>query len=113
NTLTIDLGQRKIKQGDVIEVARLVSIQRHPLLKTVVGTDYVRVGSAKVTTVDRVLSFAEVVEESNGEYIAPGQKVISIKKREGEAPVSSKITSEESKEPKKEAMPSFSDEVLK
>lgn len=75
-TLTVDLGMGSIKAGEEIEIARIVSAQRHPLLGTVVGTDYVRTGRAKVTTVDRVLSFAEVLEENPGEKISPGNKVL-------------------------------------
>jgi hypothetical protein len=76
NTLTVDLGLGSMRQGEEVEIARIVSVQRHPLLGTIVGTDYVRTGRAKVTTVDRVLSFAEVEEEFAGEKISPGQKVL-------------------------------------
>jgi hypothetical protein len=75
-TLTVDLGAGSMRMGEEIEIARIVSVQRHPLLGTVVGTDYVRTGRAKVTSVDRVLSFASVIEEFAGEKIAPGQKVL-------------------------------------
>jgi len=75
-TLTVDLGSGSLKQGEEIEIARIVMVQRHPLLGTVVGTDYVRTGRAKVTSIDRVLSFAEVTEENPGENITPGQKVL-------------------------------------
>lgn len=75
-TITVDLGMGSVKQGEEIEIARIVSLQRHPLLGTVVGTDYVRTGRAKISTVDKVLSFAEVLEEISGERIAPGQKVL-------------------------------------
>jgi hypothetical protein len=96
NTLTVDLGMGSVKQGEEIEIARIVSVQRHPLLGTIVGTDYVRTGRAKVGTVDRVLSFAEVVEENQGERITAGQKVLlsrakivrrANKEEETEAPV--------------------------
>lgn len=75
-TLTVDLGMGSLKVGEEIEIARIVSVQKHPLLGTVVGTDYVRTGRAKVTSVDRVLSFAEVSEEISGERVAPGQKIL-------------------------------------
>ncbi|MGZ3703756.1 MAG: hypothetical protein ACXWSD_18525, partial [Bdellovibrionota bacterium] len=75
-TLTVDLGIGSMRLGEEIEIARIVSVQRHPLLGTVVGTDYVRTGRAKVTSVDRVLSFATVIEEFAGEKISPGQKVL-------------------------------------
>ena len=76
-SLTIDLGMKSVKVGDELDVARIVSVQRHPLLRTIVGTDYVRVGKARVTAVDKVLSFAEVIEESPGEYVATGNKILS------------------------------------
>lgn len=75
-TVTVDLGAGSARQGEIIELARIVSLQRHPLLGSVVGTDYVRTGRAKVTTVDRVLSFADVIEEFPGEKVSPGQKVL-------------------------------------
>lgn len=76
NTLTLDLGASAIKRGEEVDLARIVSVQRHPLLKTIVGTDYVRVGRARVSTVDRSLSFADVIEEFSGELISPGVKVL-------------------------------------
>lgn len=80
-TVTVDLGMGSVKQGEEIEIARIVSLQRHPLLGTVVGTDYVRSGRAKISTVDRVLSFAEIIEEIPGEKISPGQKVLITRAR--------------------------------
>ncbi len=79
NTITVDLGMGAVRQGEEVDIARIVSVQRHPLLGTVVGTDYVRTGRAKITSVDRVLSFAEVIEETAGEKIAPGQKVLQAR----------------------------------
>lgn len=90
-TLTVDLGFGNLKLGEEVDIARIVSVQRHPLLGTVVGTDYVRTGRARVTSVDRVLSFAEVVEEFSDERIAPGQKILKarsvvVRRQEEEAP---------------------------
>ncbi len=76
NTITVDLGVGSLRQGEELEIARIISVQRHPLLGTVVGTDYSRTGKARVTTVDRVLSFAEITEEYSGERVTPGQKVL-------------------------------------
>jgi hypothetical protein len=76
NTLTLDLGSSLVRPGEEVELARIVSVQRHPLLGTVVGTDYVRAGRAKITSVDRSLSFAEVTEEYPGELISAGAKVL-------------------------------------
>lgn len=79
NSLTLDLGTGALRPGEDVELVKIVSVQRHPLLRTIVGTDYVRVGRARVTNVDRSLSFAEVVEEYPGELIAPGAKVLRTK----------------------------------
>lgn len=115
NTITIDLGFRSLKQGEDLEIARIVSVQRHPLLRTIVGVDYVRVGRARVTTVDKVLSFAEVVEEFPGEFVASGNKVLAARKQsvlsepaETEAPEKTK----EKPEARKDDQPKFEDEKL-
>lgn len=79
NTITVDMGLGDIREGEEIEIARIVSMQRHPLLNVVVNTDYVRVGRAKITTVDKVMSFAEIQEEYTGERIFPGHKVLKAK----------------------------------
>lgn len=95
-TLTVDLGAGSMRLGEEIEIARIVSVQRHPLLGTVVGTDYVRTGRAKVTSVDRVLSFATVIEEFPGEKIGPGQKVLraqaALVHRGGEPAVAEEVS---------------------
>lgn len=86
-SVTIDLGSSSVRTGEEIELARVVSVQRHPLLRTVVGTDYVRAGRARVTATDRALSFAEIVEEFPGESVGVGTKVLLNKastfRREG------------------------------
>ncbi len=78
-TVTIDLGRGDIKVGDELDIAKLISEQRHPLLKTLVSADYTRVGVARVTNVDRVLSFADITEEMPGEVIATNNKVVQIR----------------------------------
>jgi hypothetical protein len=92
NGITVDLGISNLKQGEDLEIVRIVSLQRHPLLKTIVGSDYVRVGRAKVVSVDKTLSFAEVKEEYPGEMVSVGAKVLksrsplSIRTDEAEIP---------------------------
>lgn len=78
-TLTLDLGYNAVNVGDAVDLVRLNTVQRHPLLQTVVSIDYTRVGSARVATVDRTIAFAEIVEEINGEKITADNKVIAIK----------------------------------
>ncbi len=80
-TLTLDLGRDTLSVGDSVDLIRLVSLQRHPLLGVVVSTDYAKVGTARITSVDRVLSFAEIVEESVGETIRPDNKIVAVHAR--------------------------------
>lgn len=112
-TLTLDLGSKAVKVGDELDLVRIVSVQRHPLLKTVVGTDYVRVGRARVNHVDRALSFAELLEESPGESAQPGTKILRSRaiysSREREEPVNygpeKKVAPTESSLPPEERLP--------
>ncbi len=114
NTLTVDLGFKSVKQGEDIEVARIVSLQRHPLLKTIVGLDYVRVGRAKIGTVDKVLSFAEVAEEFPGEFISAGNKVLAVKKvtHSEEPPIEKPAKNSETRSEKKDDQPKFEEERI-
>jgi hypothetical protein len=75
-TVTLDLGSSLVRPGEEVEIARIISVQRHPLLGTIVGVDYVRIGKARITTADTGLSFAEITEEHPGEVIGPGAKVL-------------------------------------
>jgi hypothetical protein len=79
STITVDLGLGDVQEGEELDIAKIVSIQRHPLLKTIVGTDYVRVGRAKVTTVDKYMSFAEITEEYPSERVTTGSKILKAK----------------------------------
>ncbi|NUM88601.1 MAG: hypothetical protein HUU37_05290 [Bdellovibrionales bacterium] len=47
-------------------------------MKTVVQADYTRVGTARVTSADRVMAFAQVEEERPGERIATNNKIVAI-----------------------------------
>jgi hypothetical protein len=81
-TITVDLGEGLIGKGDIIDIGRVVAVQRHPLLKTLTKADFVKVGVAKIRSVDRVLSFAEVLEEAPNESIGVDNKIIGIKRAE-------------------------------
>jgi len=81
-TITLDLGKMDVMPGDTIDIARMVSLQRHPLLNTIVDVDYVRVGRAIITMSDRVLSFAEILEETQSELISINNKIVNLKKGE-------------------------------
>jgi hypothetical protein len=82
--LTLDLSADRVQPGDQVDIVRLVSVQRHPLLRTVIGSDYVRLGRARITGSDRVLSFAELEEMLPGESIQAGARVLVIGGRSGE-----------------------------
>jgi hypothetical protein len=115
-TLTLDLGAGSVRQGEEVEVVRIVSLQRHPLLKTVVGTDYVRVGRARVTGVDRAISFAELIEEFSGETIAPGAKVLRARapltrRTEEEEPAPRERQFTRTQEPAEESPDPFEDRL--
>jgi hypothetical protein len=77
-TITIDLGRGDVKVGDELNIAKITSQQRHPLLKTLVSTTHTRVGTAKVTNVDRALSFAEITEEAPGEAVTTNNKIVAV-----------------------------------
>ena len=79
NTITIDLGLGRVQVGDDLDLIKIVSFQRHPLLKTIVNIDYVRVGRARVVNVDRLLSFAEITEEIPGERINTNSKILTYR----------------------------------
>ncbi|MCO5142418.1 MAG: hypothetical protein M9962_04940 [Oligoflexia bacterium] len=74
--LILDLGSGQVKNSDELDVIRILSVQRHPLLKVVVGTDFLRLGRVKVTKVDRTISFAKILEETPGERVQPGDKLL-------------------------------------
>lgn len=83
--VTIDLGDGQVEVGDQVNIARIISLQRHPYLQTMVKADYMSVGVAKITNVDRLLSFAEITEENNNEFIGANNKVIGFKRVEKKA----------------------------
>ncbi len=80
NTLTLDLDRTQMSPGDVFEIVRIVSEKRHPLLKTLVGVDYVVTGKARITDSDSVLSFAEIITENSSDGIFVNNKIIGTKK---------------------------------
>lgn len=84
--VTVDLGRKEVKQGDLLILARLTGLQRHPLLKTVIQADYSKVGVARVTSVDKVMAFAKIEEERTGEAVAANNKVMAVEADESWAP---------------------------
>jgi hypothetical protein len=77
-TITIDLNDQQVSVGDKLNISRIVSTKEHPLFKTLINIDYVAVGTAEITSVDRVLAFAKITRESSGEEISVDNKITQV-----------------------------------
>ena len=77
-SITLDLNEQQVSVGDKLTISRIVSTKEHPLFKTLVNIDYVTVGTAEITSTDRVLSFAKITAEAEGEEIGVDQKITLI-----------------------------------
>jgi hypothetical protein len=84
--LTFDIGAAHgLKKGDVIQIARIDNIKRHPLLKSIVDVQLVPVGSAAVDEVEETIAFGHVSNEITGEKIQKYHKITAIEARAVEA----------------------------
>lgn len=80
--LTFDIGAlHGLKKNDVIQVSRVDSIKRHPLLKSIVDVQLVPVGSAAIDEVEDTIAFGHVHDEIAGEKIQKLYKVTAIEGR--------------------------------
>lgn len=77
-TITLDLNKDYVNVGERIDLVRLKATKRHPLLKTLVDAEYIKVGTGEITSVDPVLSFARIISISPGEQIDQNTKVARI-----------------------------------
>lgn len=81
-SVTINLGKvgpgGKVKPGDQLVIATLEDIKLHPLLKTAVEWNLVRVGKVVVEQVEDGLSFCRILEEEPGRQIGRYQKVTDL-----------------------------------
>lgn len=85
--LTFDIGSGNgLKQGDVIQIARVDSVKKHPLLKSIVDVDLVPVGSAEVESVEGTIAFGKVSQELPGEKIQRLHKITAVEARESRKP---------------------------
>lgn len=80
--LTFDIGAANgLKAGDIISLARVDRIKKHPLLKTILDVEMVPVGTAEVDVVEQTISFGHVRTEIMGEKIQRVHKVTAIESR--------------------------------
>ncbi len=78
-TVTLDIGSLQgITLGDQIRIGRIQDFKRHPLLKQILDTQVVLVGTARVTQIEEGIAFADVVEEFENQKILPGYKVTAV-----------------------------------
>ena len=92
STLSIEgASSMGIKVGDRLEIRRLSEVQRHPLLKTLVGIDSTVSGYATITQLDEPFSVAKIDYESNADPIREGDRYaltsVTVAKPESAAPL--------------------------
>lgn len=78
STVTLDLNKDYVRVGDRVDFVRLKGTKRHPLLKTLVDAEYVKVASGEITSVDPVLSFARITSVAPGETVDKKTKIARI-----------------------------------
>lgn len=80
--VTFDIGTAQgLQTGDIVQIARIDRVKRHPLLKTIVDVDLVPVGSVEVTQVEDAIAFGKVHNVIAGENILRMYKVTAIESR--------------------------------
>jgi hypothetical protein len=72
------LAQVGGKVGDQVELKRLEKIERHPLLKTVIGMSSSLSGRGRVTAIDGLLSTVQVEYESQLDPIQEGDRYVIL-----------------------------------
>ncbi len=78
-SVTVSFGsQQKVREGDVLVVATLDEVKKHPLLKSIVGWKLTPVGKLIVEQISDGMAFCKILEEEPGREIARYQKVIQI-----------------------------------
>ncbi len=87
DVVTLDIGgYHGIAEGDLVQIARVDAVKRHPLLKQIVDVQMVPVGSVRVTEAEEGISFAKVEHEFTGEKVMRLHKVTSVKHAPPPAP---------------------------
>lgn len=104
--VTMDIGSiHGLKQGDVIQISRVDSFKKHPMLKSIVDVQMVPVGSVEIDVIEPTIAFGKIKEELTGEQVQRLYKVTAIeaKPKDPLAKSDSESESEFSKEKKKTA----------
>ncbi len=80
--ITLDIGSKQgLKKGDIVQISRIDQVRRHPLLKTIVDTQLVPVGSVAIEEVEEVISFGHIHDEIVGEKVEKLHKLTAIEAR--------------------------------
>lgn len=92
-------SQNQMKAGTELEIQRLVELQRHPLLKTLIGIRTQLTGKARLSQVADPLSTAKIEYESQADPIQAGDRYLLAGKNSAALVASGALsnTSEESK----------------
>lgn len=79
DSITVNIGENaRLKKGDVLVLATLEQVKKHPLLNSIVDWHLVTTGQAVVDQTDEGIAFCKVVEEEPGRHVARYQKVVKI-----------------------------------
>jgi len=79
NSITVNIGANvNLKPGDVLVVATLDEVKKHPLLKAIVDWRLTQVGRLEVESVDEGIAFCKIIEEEPGRQVSRYQKVSQI-----------------------------------
>ncbi|MFN3695835.1 MAG: hypothetical protein ACK4VO_00215 [Pseudobdellovibrio sp.] len=79
NSTTVNMGSRLgLKSGDVLTVAQIVKINRHPKLNFMVGVEKEIIGRIALTKVDEETSFGEITFEKETGVITKGSKILPL-----------------------------------
>ncbi len=88
--VTINLGHRQgLKNGDELNVAQIISVQRHPKLQFITRSEKVILGRLRVIRVDETAAIAKIILEAESGVIQPHTKVMgseSVKYAIGQTP---------------------------
>ena len=80
--VTLDIGSYQgVGEGDLVQIARIDAVKRHPLLKQVVDMQLVPVGSVRVTQVEEGLAFGRVEGEFPGETVRRLHKISGLERK--------------------------------
>ncbi len=83
--LTFDIGASNgLKAGDVVSIARIDRVKKHPLLKTILDVEMIPVGTAEIDVVEQTISFGHLRSEIMGEKIQRAHKVTAVEERVAE-----------------------------